>query len=522
MIVAKTTRVPQPLGNLNHINSVRVSDDSTVPLALSPSGEEERPLLLSNTRQSHKSRDEQKRNSAHYNHGHMVHSLPPSPLFAMEHVDFEFMIANGGGMMEEPREVVNKEFYKTVNNTNINGNKWKRTKEHSLAAFNLLWCDATRCMAMFVLVQQHVRHTFVGCVNIEGKLASRMSVATCNCSSCITCETDTKIELRNDCDWDVHSVSTQEVWLTGTRLSSLPQDAFTNLPSISHIYISDDVSLRYLERHSFHNLSSVTHMEIVENAFIQESEHTGVVDPLLHSSIQVDQFLHRNVDLEQIHEFATAVLEWTSQRPGMFLHLQSAELTFPSHCCGLTMLKRWRGLPEAVICNLTRASLGKLQELSAVTAVQVLRSPRRDELELPEATRSSPSPASSWVTWLALLPLRYRLADGKWLQPRGDVIGVCYCAHADWLAAVRDLGAAAAGRHEQLPQGVRHQHGQTHGAFQQPLMTVTDSKVLLVLFYPLNSCAHPFLYVILTKAFHRDILMLLSRLGLYQWQTHLY
>lgn len=26
-----------------------------------------------------------------------------------------------------------------------------------------------------------------------------------------------------------------------------------------------------------------------------------------------------------------------------FLHLQSAELTFPSHCCGLKMLKGWRG-----------------------------------------------------------------------------------------------------------------------------------------------------------------------------------
>nr|XP_043868243.1 pro-neuregulin-1, membrane-bound isoform isoform X4 [Solea senegalensis] len=100
---------------------------SVPSVALSPSGEEERPLLLSNTRQSHKSRDEQKRNSAHYNHGHMVHSLPPSPLFPMEHVDFEVMsdhdddadhainnnisdrgnktalVANGGGMMEEPR-----------------------------------------------------------------------------------------------------------------------------------------------------------------------------------------------------------------------------------------------------------------------------------------------------------------------------------------------------------------------------------------------------------------------------------
>ncbi|CAJ1070951.1 thyrotropin receptor-like [Xyrichtys novacula] len=53
-------------------------------------------------------------------------------------------------------------------------------------------------------------------------------------------------------------------------------------------------------------------------------------------------------------------------------------------------------------------------------------------------------------------------------------------------------------------------------ALHQPLITVTDSKVLLVLFYPLNSCAHPFFYAILTKAFHRDILTLLNRAGLCQ------
>uniref|UniRef100_A0A3Q2CA81 Thyrotropin receptor-like n=1 Tax=Cyprinodon variegatus TaxID=28743 RepID=A0A3Q2CA81_CYPVA len=55
----------------------------------------------------------------------------------------------------------------------------------------------------------------------------------------------------------------------------------------------------------------------------------------------------------------------------------------------------------------------------------------------------------------------------------------------------------------------------------QPLMTITDSKVLLVLFYPLNSCAHPFFYAILTKAFHRDILLLLSRMGLCQKKAYL-
>ncbi|XP_029025581.1 lutropin-choriogonadotropic hormone receptor-like isoform X3 [Betta splendens] len=59
-------------------------------------------------------------------------------------------------------------------------------------------------------------------------------------------------------------------------------------------------------------------------------------------------------------------------------------------------------------------------------------------------------------------------------------------------------------------------------ALHQPLMTITDSKVLLVLFYPLNSCAHPFFYAFLTKAFHLDVLMLLSRMGLCQRQAQLY
>lgn len=66
------------------LSSLAVSVPS---MALSPSGEEERPLLLLNKLRA---RDEQRRTSAHYNHGLMAHSLPPSPLLtkdAGEHVD---------------------------------------------------------------------------------------------------------------------------------------------------------------------------------------------------------------------------------------------------------------------------------------------------------------------------------------------------------------------------------------------------------------------------------------------------
>lgn len=56
---------------------------SVPSVALSPSGEEECPLLLSQKPSS------QKRMSAHYNHGHVAHSLPPSPLFTMENVNYQ-------------------------------------------------------------------------------------------------------------------------------------------------------------------------------------------------------------------------------------------------------------------------------------------------------------------------------------------------------------------------------------------------------------------------------------------------
>ncbi|XP_070697666.1 lutropin-choriogonadotropic hormone receptor [Pempheris klunzingeri] len=50
-------------------------------------------------------------------------------------------------------------------------------------------------------------------------------------------------------------------------------------------------------------------------------------------------------------------------------------------------------------------------------------------------------------------------------------------------------------------------------AFKVPLITVTNSKILLVLFFPINSCANPFLYAIFTKAFRRDSYQLMSAMG---------
>uniref|UniRef100_A0A8C5MFB2 Lutropin-choriogonadotropic hormone receptor n=1 Tax=Leptobrachium leishanense TaxID=445787 RepID=A0A8C5MFB2_9ANUR len=59
-------------------------------------------------------------------------------------------------------------------------------------------------------------------------------------------------------------------------------------------------------------------------------------------------------------------------------------------------------------------------------------------------------------------------------------------------------------------------------AFKVPLITVTNSKILLVLFYPVNSCANPFLYAIFTKAFRRDFFLLMSKFGCCKTQAELY
>ncbi|XP_069370285.1 thyrotropin receptor-like isoform X3 [Paralichthys olivaceus] len=625
------------------------------------------------------------------------------------------------------------------------------------------------------------------------------------------------------CDWDVLSVScvgaelwpvfhssTQEVWLVGSRLSSVPQDAFVNLLNISHIYISEDDSLRRLERHSFHNLSRLTHiqltgiktlsfidqeafknlpnltyLEIVENIFIQTipaNSFTGISDNTLtvllnsngvkeiqsyafNGSRLEEVYLHRNVDLEQIHEFAfygvihgpthldlseTKVRSLPSRGletieklraentwalkvlppSSVFLHLQSAALTFPSHCCGLQLLKRWRGHTEAVFCNLTRSALEKLQESSAALSQEYLghyydapmcptepfhpdgvfyvelATQRLTEgfdfslcnerhadvggplcTPLPDALNPCEDVMSQgflrvlvWgVSLLAisanllvmfiLLSSRQKLSVTRFLMGHLAFADFCMGMYLLLIASV-DLythshyyhyaiawqtgsGCKLAGalslfaselsvytltlislqrwhaiffamrpdrrmrlRHAAvlmlagwllcvilallplvgvssyqrvsicLPMDTETTAAQAYvvsvlminvtafvvvclcylhiycmvhnpqhqssrcdtsmakrmavliftsflclapicfyglsAAFHRPLMTVTDSKVLLVLFYPLNSCAHPFLYVILTKAFHRDILMLLSRAGLFQWRAHLY
>ncbi|XP_060943243.1 lutropin-choriogonadotropic hormone receptor-like [Limanda limanda] len=48
-------------------------------------------------------------------------------------------------------------------------------------------------------------------------------------------------------------------------------------------------------------------------------------------------------------------------------------------------------------------------------------------------------------------------------------------------------------------------------ALRMPLITVSHSKILLILFYPINSLCNPFLYTIFTRAFRRDMRRLLSR-----------
>lgn len=55
-----------------------------------------------------------------------------------------------------------------------------------------------------------------------------------------------------------------------------------------------------------------------------------------------------------------------------------------------------------------------------------------------------------------------------------------------------------------------------------PLIDITNSKILLVFFYPLNSCANPFLYAILTKQFRKDVFILLGKCGICVERANMY
>ncbi|XP_028331170.1 follicle-stimulating hormone receptor isoform X2 [Gouania willdenowi] len=59
-------------------------------------------------------------------------------------------------------------------------------------------------------------------------------------------------------------------------------------------------------------------------------------------------------------------------------------------------------------------------------------------------------------------------------------------------------------------------------ALKLPLISVSDSKILLVLFYPINSCANPFLYAFFTRKFRRDFFILSARFGLFKTWAQIY
>ncbi|XP_029312058.1 follicle-stimulating hormone receptor isoform X2 [Cottoperca gobio] len=59
-------------------------------------------------------------------------------------------------------------------------------------------------------------------------------------------------------------------------------------------------------------------------------------------------------------------------------------------------------------------------------------------------------------------------------------------------------------------------------ALKLPLITISEAKLLLVLFYPINSCSNPFLYAFFTRTFRRDFFLLTARFGLFKTRAQIY
>lgn len=59
-------------------------------------------------------------------------------------------------------------------------------------------------------------------------------------------------------------------------------------------------------------------------------------------------------------------------------------------------------------------------------------------------------------------------------------------------------------------------------ALKLPLITVSEAKILLVFFYPINSCCNPFLYAFSNRTFRRDFFLLSARFGLFKTRAQIY
>ncbi|XP_071371755.1 pro-neuregulin-1, membrane-bound isoform [Centroberyx affinis] len=117
---------------------------TSVPsMAISPSAEEERPLLLATTLQSHKparrDHNQHKRNSAHYNHGHEAHSPLPNPLMIMKDDDYQITPDhdNTVAVQVAPASPPNLPIKMANTNNNNNGRSAKRPKANGHMGHNV-------------------------------------------------------------------------------------------------------------------------------------------------------------------------------------------------------------------------------------------------------------------------------------------------------------------------------------------------------------------------------------------------
>uniref|UniRef100_A0A3B3HFU1 Thyroid stimulating hormone receptor n=1 Tax=Oryzias latipes TaxID=8090 RepID=A0A3B3HFU1_ORYLA len=214
-------------------------------------------------------------------------------------------------------------------------------------------------------------------------------------------------------------------------LSHIHQEAFKDLPNLKYLGISN-TGLRWFPGLQQIRSGQEDFLEIVENAFIQvipANSFSGISERALTAILsgngmkKIESLAFNGSRLEEVYDFPcsntflTLKKHFSSSRPngclccscrdvsetrvtslpplGMnaleklraesvwalevmppfsaFPHLQRAELTFPSHCCGLQKLQRWSGRSQEVVCSLIRAALGRQQDSSAGPSQRSLR-----------------------------------------------------------------------------------------------------------------------------------------------------
>ncbi|XP_024916619.1 lutropin-choriogonadotropic hormone receptor isoform X2 [Cynoglossus semilaevis] len=310
-------------------------------------------------------------------------------------------------------------------------------------------------------------------------------------------------------------------------LRVIEKGAFTDLPSLQHLSISNTGIIKFPDFSGISSLAPSIFLEMADNMridFIPANSFLGI------TKAEVEMTLVRN-GFKEIHSHAFNGTKLNTLILRDNIYLKSIQDDAFEGATGPSAMD----VSSTALSSLPPKGLQQLRYLKAISTFALKSLPRPDSLaELLEAELTYPSHCCAFHTWrrkeresalknfttfcdLSDKEMKPSAEDMSFIDdinfqypdlefdclnspfikctpkpdafnPCEDLLGFPVLRCLTWIISLFAVSA-----------------------LHLPLITVSHSKILLILFYPINSLCNPFLYTIFTRAFRKDVCLLLSR-----------